>query len=1150
MGPNPTQPRSGSRLWLLVIGVLLLVGVIFTIFRPRQAGDGDKPKADPVAAARANAHGVGYMDQFDNGHAIEAFEEAEKLDPTWRPARINLGIALLNTQVPANLDRALGLFADVLKKEPDNPYAHYCTGIIQYYRNELEPAHKEFTRVTELDPTDAHAWYFRGKTEPDEPASADAKADYEKALKLNPYLNAARYALAQHGHNRDEDKSRALIAEWEKLKAADADDVADIKYTQMGRYATAIGASPVPPPPGGPLPPFDHARDGRPDVLLPGAGPGGRDVLLRNDGGKAFTDVTADLGLDKHPGGVGAAVGDFDNDGWPDFVLTGPAGARLFRNVDGKRFEDKTAEAGLDKLTGVCLGAAWLDLDQDGDLDLVVARYADTPSNAVKLLAGDKPDAGGRLAVFTNVGVAPPVERGKPTPPLSCKFQPLTWPDELKLTGPVVTVVAADLDGDNDVDLVVLVDGQDGVPVLNDRLMRFRRGDPAAPWKFPRLDGGLVIDADGDDRSDLVALPAGATPAVGLATGKPGATDSPPLRQAQRCDLDLDGRADLVGVSQAGKLVFLRGDGTGKFAHQPDALGPVAVSGAEYSGAAVADFDGDGQPDVFGLAADGLHLFRSLGNGNHGLQLTLTGRRDKGEGGRGVRTNAGGVGAKVAAYAGSLRASAELTTLTAGLGQSHVPVPLGLGQMPAADAVRVRWPDQVVQAELDQPAGRIVEIVEKDRIPTSCPVIFSWDGRRFAYVTDCLGAGSVGETGPDGSVRPPRPEEAIKIEPHQLAPKDGRYLVKVGEPMDELTYLDHLRLDVIDHPADAAVFPDERFATAGPQPTGELLVFRERIAPVKATDHRGRDVTAKLRHRDRDAVDGYAVRSWLGFAEEHAVELDFGAAAKSLPSLAAVSAGRGLGGRTPRLFLVLAGYTEYAYPESIYAAAQAGVAMLPPVLEQKQSDGPWKSLGDLGFPAGLTRVMTAEVTGRVDPAGGPLRIRTNLQIYWDQIYLAPLAGPAAAAVRELPVARAVLSHRGMAQEVHPGGKPPAEYDYDRTETVSVSKWRGRLTRFGDVTELLAKVDDRHAVIGPGDEVTAEFDAAGLPPVPAGWVRSYVLRTAGYCKDAAPTTQTGGRVGPLPHRGMAGYPYDPAQTPPHVAEYDRVWNTRPANGGAK
>jgi hypothetical protein len=305
---------------------------------------------------------------------------------------------------------------------------------------------------------------------------------------------------------------------------------------------------------------------------------------------------------------------------------------------------------------------------------------------------------------------------------------------------------------------------------------------------------------------------------------------------------------------------------------------------------------------------------------------------------------------------------------------------------------------------------------------------------------------------------------------------------------------------------------------------------------VKATDHRGRDVTAAVRARDGKTVDGFAHRSWIGFAEDHAAEFDFG------DQLAGIAANR-------RVYLVLAGWTDYPYPEAIYAAAQAGVPMAVPRLERQTADGRWESLGELGFPAGLPKVMTREVSGLAGAKGLKLRVRTNLQIYWDQVYLAPLSEtPAAVAV---PVSRATLAHRGFLQEVTPDGKrTPVGYTDDRTEPAAVTRWRGNLTRTGDVTPLLTTVDDRFVLCGPGDEVTVEFDAAGLPPVKPGHVRSFVLRTHGYCKDTAPFTKTGGDVGPLPFRGMGNYPdgaVDRSKAPAGQADYDREWNTRPVGG---
>src|SRR5262249_3914789 len=161
-------------------------------------------------------------------------------------------------------------------------------------------------------------------------------------------------------------------------------------------------------------------------------------------------------------------------------------------------------------------------------------------------------------------------------------------------------------------------------------------------------------------------------------------------------------------------------------------------------------------------------------------------------------------------------------------------------------------------------------------------------------------------------------------------------------------------------------------AVGGPPRSQELLAFRQRVFPVRATDHRGRDVTAILRERDGRTVAGFAPRAWTGFAEEHFVELDFG------DRLAALRP-------EDRLDMVLAGWTDYPYPESIFAAAQAGVPMLTPMLEKLGEDGKWRSLGELGFPAGLPRVMTAPVRRLAGEKAGRLRIRTNLQIHWDQI---------------------------------------------------------------------------------------------------------------------------------------------------------------------
>ena len=675
---------------------------------------------------------------------------------------------------------------------------------------------------------------------------------------------------------------------------------------------------------------------------------------------------------------------------------------------------------------------------------------------------------------------------------------------------------------------------------------------PPAQWN-----GALVLDSGRNGRSDLFLIAADQAPRLlqrlnsGRGAGpdfRRGAVESPPLRQAHAIDLDLDGWTDVVGLSAGGRPVFLHNEG-GRLVYAREALGRDLDWPRDLVAVNVLDADGDGRPDlVVWSESDGLSLYRNHDNGNRAVLLELVGHRRIHKLGLPSRCNADGFGAVAIIQAGGHWTTVENATLSAGIGQSRQPLTLGLGPFAQPDIVRLRWPDNVWQAEFNVPAGRVTVIDQENRRRSgSCPVLFAWDGRRFGFVTDFLGAGSLGELQPDGSCRPPRPEESIKIEAHQLAPLAGRYVLKLAEPMSEVTYLDSLQLVVLDHPAGVQVFPDERCCSSGEAPSQDLLALGRAIFPVCSRDHRGRDVTAALAEWDRRTVDGFARRRWLGYAEEHWVELDFGDR---------------LAGFGPQdgLVLCLAGWTDYPYPESIWAANQAGVALQQPVLERLGADGQWQTvIADAGFPAGLPRMMTLNVTGRLGGGRCLLRLRTNMQVYWDQIYAAPLLervpaqsisahGETAETFRAVcrEVSRASLEARGFMQEYSPDGQRPAIYDYDRLELVAASYLAGRLTRIGEVTALLRDRDDMFVIFGPGDEITVSFESAGLPGLPPGWLRSFVLRTAGYCKDCGPFTATGETIEPLPFRSMRAYPYRPGEhypADPAHAEYQREYNTR-------
>lgn len=1165
----PHTKRKSRRLWYLLSIVLAAAGIV--VFWQRDK----RPDRSSETATDANARGVGYLERYDkieaNGrtafeNASEQFEEAMKLRPDWVTPKINYGMSLFFTGKDEKIDRAIQVFLGVLEADPRNPYANHCLGIIYFFRSDAETANRYFRTVTEVDPTDAYAWYFRGFTIANREESDEAKDCFEKAIKLDPYLTTARFSLFAHVSINDPKVREKMLDEITALRSAFWERLADTKPSKLGKYGTPIGDGIAEPEPyaatavafdtdggirvtletnttwaaqvegpvrllrerfGGTILRLDYDRDDRPDLLLLSAVTrNGRleDLLLHNEGGGRFLDVTTKLGIAGNSS-LGAAAADFDNSGFVDLILTTDRGVKLYRSAGGNEFEDVTVVAGLGELKGQFLTASWTDLDQDGDLDLLLAKYEEG--------AGRQ---NGQLVTFTNVGEAAAAPPNQAPPPLGVKFLRFEHP-AFVVNGPVVGLVISDLDNDGDVDLIVLVDQQTPVVILNDRLLRFHRGTPihGAPGRWT---GGLVLDGNGDEQSDLVFLSRDAKPTISMTlTDRVGTdtvgrfatanVDSPNLIQGHSIDLDHDGRTDVVGLSADRKPIFLRGDRTRTLAAASFGTKPEAVP--DVLAAVGCDLDRDCRTDLLlWSAGEGLIGFQNTGDRNRGLSIEPSGKREK----EAARTNRDAIGAKVTAYTGRLHTLIENTTLGAGLGQSRLPLDFGIGKAAAATALRIAWPDGVPQAEVDVPGCETQRIAETDRRASSCPVLFTWDGTKYRYVTDLLGAGSMGELGTDGRTRPPRPEESVKIESAQLKSRDGRYLIKLAEPMDEILYLDHVRLDVVDHPADRVVHPDERFATAEPQPTQRILSFRSLVSPARAVDHRGQDVTDLVTARDQRTVDGFRKRSWHGFAEDHFVELEFG------DRLAALAA-------DARLFLVLAGWTDYAYPETIFGANQAGVAMRVPVLEKRTTAGTWETVGEIGFPAGLPRVMTSPVQGLAGSPACRLRIRTNMHVYWDQIQL----GVAEAVVPEpiqLPVAAARLDRRGFAKEVFPTGKPPAEYDDLRLEPVTFSRWQGKVTRLGNVTELLARLDDRFVICGPGDEIVVEFDATRLPPVPSGHVRSFVLRSHGYCKDAAPFTATAGEIGPLPFRAMSNFP-DGARAltgaPKFQRDYDRDWNTR-------
>ncbi|WP_165248643.1 FG-GAP-like repeat-containing protein [Paludisphaera soli] len=1136
---------------------------------------------------------------------------------------------------PSNYDEALALLDEVLERKPKDPRALFCKGLIAADQGDAAGAHKLFRKVAEVDPLDAASWLWAAKTvtnaqdpnRPPAPAEAPLRIELlNKALAIDPYLSSALYPLAfAYRDIGRADKQREILKRWQQLDrnrsgpVPGPGNVVETTYGEMGRYgmiappgpvAGALDPAPAPrfdaPAPlhvklaegerwatpadftgdkaviervrarfGAGVAAFDADGDGSLDLYLTAAvvGPQGpHDALLLNKGEGGFEDASAAFGLAADRASTGVAAADFDADRRVDVYLTGMGGDRLLRNVDGKAFEDLTESLKPEGPPALSLTARWLDLDQDGDLDLYVVNYTSAEHAESALLEGRDAPPGLPNAAFRNNGRAPALP-GKPEP----AWAPLATADNVTTTGGLslalvpwtgeealrdeprrhTGIALADFDGDRDLDLILTSDDAPPVVVLNERLGRFRSAAPKGLDEAVGTTGLLVADLDADGRPDLAA-PSGDGPlrAWKNVTARAESADLVPSfepfpnnargwRVAAAADLDLDGRFDLIGLrtrpapgaSPEPPIAWLRNEGVRLATQEPPALAEPG------DGFILADLAGDALPDLLLVPAGGPPvLARNLGNGNRWLAVELGGRwRVQPEL---MRTNPHAIGARVTVQARGVDASYDHTTPVAGLGSAVGPVVIGLKDRPAADVIHVLWPDGVMQAELNVAADEKLALAERNRKTGSCPVLFTWNGERFVCLGDFLGGGGLGYLVAPGVYGQPDRDEAVAIADDQLTPEQGAYRISITEPMDEVAYLDHIALEVVDRPPGVSVALDERFAPTGPRPTGELRAWRTAVEPVRATDLKGADVTERLRRWDRDTVDGFARRpGWIGYAEEHGIVLDFGDRLANY-------------GPDDRLVLALAGWVEYPYSQTNYAAATAGVELAPPVIERLREDGSWEVIEPhAGYPAGLPRMTTLDLSGKLAGPRCVLRIRTNMECYYDQAFVAVRDAEAERSLRttSLPAARATLGPRGYTREVSPDGRLPLVYDYDYVDPAPLARMSGSLTRYGDVAALLRADDDRLCVVGPGDEARIEFEADALPPLPAGWSRSFVLRSVGYCKDADPFTAGSDSVGPLPWRGMPEYPFaDPAARRPAdaaYADYLRTFQTRPAGGPA-
>jgi hypothetical protein len=854
----------------------------------------------------------------------------------------------------------------------------------------------------------------------------------------------------------------------------------------------------------------DFDGDGTDDLFASLASPGQATAsahLYHVQGGQFF-DVTQRAGVALPSGAVFATFADVDNDGRLDLFAIGVDGhAYLLRNTGAGAFQDVTANSGITSLGGA-RKALWVDIDHDGDLDLVLV-------------------GGPSVVVYRNN--------------LDGTFTDITQTAGFTTPGPSAGATRdaafADFDGDGRMDVVVV---RERGNVSLYRNMGNRQFSDVIAASGIAVDGGTSVtvgDYNNDGFFDLfIAGGSGGASSFWLNDGsghfkrdsRTGAAlatlGTVTALDTKFVDYDNDGWLDLVVVGTPtrtdGRGVFVfHNDGTGKFVDQSSILPRTAGSG---SAIVAADVGGDGDLDLLVASPGGVRLLRNDGgNANLSMQVQLIGLRT-GSG----KNNDFGVGARVEVRAAELRQTRVVTSRI-----TH----FGLGRHLKADVVRVEWPNGVPQTVYFP--GTDQDVLENEVLKGSCAFLYTWDGRGFRFVTDVMWRSALGmPLGILGSNTAYAPagasQEYLRIPGSALQPRDGKYVLQLTEELWETAYADHIKLLAVDHPDSVDVYVDERFVPPGPVAMRQFRVSHAQ-APLTAVDDRGNDVLPALRDKDDVYVTNLTPLQYQGLVEPHDLIMDLGPDA----------------GRDSTL-LFLQGWI-YPTDASINVALsqQSKVKPMMPSLQVRDARGQWTTaIPSIGFPSGKDKTIVVDLTGKFPTNDHHVRIRTNLQIYWDHAFIARDSHSAEARTASLNPLSANLHFRGYSRTYRKGGRyGPWWFDYD-----SVSKqspWRpieGAFTRFGDVLSLLEQSDDMYVIMAPGDETTLEFDASSAATLPIGWKRDFLLYTDGWIKDSDLNTAFGTTVGPLPFHSIREYPYAPGDSYPSDAahqRYLREYNTR-------
>jgi hypothetical protein len=1128
-----SPPRAGRAPVALLLGALLVlaaVGVLGWLRSEKAPGDGEAAPQEAAASAetqRLRELAAAYFAEDSREKAREALRAlVERPRPQPRDL-IDAAVVELAAGTPEQAQAFLERASELGDRSAE---LDYNRARVAYYDSAYAEAERFLRDALEKAPEDVPCRLFLAQVLEELAAEDAGRAQEVEALYRDviergasaglAWRMTATYRLAQMLQRAGrEDEAETFFAQYDELQARGVKIPSALQMEQgnLGRIRAPEPQGNRPAGPGA-LPTFEEASVGVPKV----AGVSGMlqadldgdcrvDLVLWGTSG-LFTVRQADgFAWNAHrlpffaDGPFELAVAfDLDNseEGALDIVYVSRNEVKLLRCVasnapqGGIALEWKPWNRELPALPSPPLAIVPVDYDHEGDLDLVLAG-----------------EFGAR--VWRNDGAGAPDAAGV--------FTDATDEAGLGGRGSLAWCVIEDFDSDQDVDL--LFGGPSG-GFLADNLRggRFADRSERLAKVGSLLSAPLAADLDGDARVDLwnddfLFLGSPSEPFVPQERSLEARIPAPEGAALRTADLDLDGSLDVYWLD--GRRISGR-QSVGLASEAPfqlDAPAPL-----ELRDALLADLDGDLAQDLVLLGADGLEIRRGA-SPQRAVRLFYRGRKD----------NRQGIGAVI-----ELRAGPVYRRI---FGRG-VPELVGLGGAAEVDYVRVLWPNGVFQHDLRRALGdracdrNAVEGFQREGLIGSCPFLYTWNGARFEFVSDVLGITPLGLPMAPGQLVPPDHDEYVLVRGEQLALKDGAYELQFTEELREVTYLDRIRLDVVDHPAGTEIYPNELFCFP-PFPEAKIHAVAEPLAPARASGPDGREWTAELA-----AIDGsYAAPfepvagQMLGLAEPHVLELAFDA-----ERVAAA----------PQLRLFMTGWFYWTDASvNVAAARDPRYEFVPPILQVPDGAGGWRPIGPpVGFPAGKTKTMVVDVTGALDRADPRVRVFTTLRLYWDSIRLAVDDGAAPLEQRSLEPASAELWRRGFSAPLT-DGKPHQPERFVWESLAELPRWNphpGRYTRLGDCLPLLGAVDDRFVIMASGDALSVRFDARALPELPDGWRRDFLVYLDGWAKDRDPNTVEALYVEPLPFHGMSGYPYGADESFPDDEEHRRwrrEWNTRDA-----